>query len=261
MEMPSPADLTIYTCLEDAGVPVGTRGGPYLRQFYVIECCTEGEARHIVKGKAYPLSAGQAMVFFPGDATIHETVGTVPRRGWWCYIGGRLVEEPFRAAGIRRESPYLKPRAAAAVTKLLKQIAEMRFENDAGAELRRLGLMHVALGEILRSAPAKIEGSVYVLRAVGIMESRYAEDLSVAQIARDIGLDRSYFSTLFRRETGLSPKESLTQLRVRRASDLLLTTDLPVAEVALACGFQPESFSRVFKKKTGKNPLAFRRRK
>ena len=260
MENPSPADLTIYTCMEDEGVPVGTRGGPYLRQFYVIECCTEGEARHIVNGKPYPLFPGQAMVFFPGDATVHETLGSVPRRGWWCYIGGRFVEETFRAAGLKRETPYLKPETAKAVTLLLKQIAGMRRENDAGAEWRRLGLMQVVLGEILRGAPVKTEGSVYVIRAVGIMESRYADNLSVADIARDIGLDRSYFSTLFRRETGLSPKEYLTQLRVRRATALLRTTDLPSAEVALACGFQPESFSRVFKKKTGRRPMAYRRK-
>lgn len=261
MQKSSPGELILYSCRKDAGVPVGTSFGPVVRQAFIIECCTEGEARHIVNGKPYPLSAGQAMVFFPGDSVIHETVGHVPRRGWWCHVGGEGAVRAFAAAGIRSDAPYLPAGAAAEVTRLLRRIEEMNRENDPGAEWRRKGLLFSAFGEILRAAPVRTERSVYVSRAVGMMESCCAEPLDVAKIARGIGLDRSYFSTLFRRETGVSPKEYLTRLRIGRASALLRSTDLPVGEIALSCGFAPESFSRVFTRKTGKTPLRYRRGK
>ena len=254
-----PEVITLYSCSEDKGVPVGARYGPAVRNYYIIECCTGGEARIFVNGKPFLLSAGSAMVLFPGDSVIFETIGTEPRRGFWCCLSGKGIEEAFQQAGLSAASPYLDPDIAQRVTELLRQLYVTNRESDAGAEWRRKGILLNVVGEILRKTAAKAVGSVYVERALGVMESRYGEGLSIAEIAREIGLERSYFSTLFHRETGHSPKEALTNLRLRRAAELLRDTELPIAEVASVCGFPPESFSRVFRAKKGMAPLAFRR--
>ena len=252
-------EMVLYSCYRDENVQVGRSYGPTVHSHYIIECCTAGEAKHYINGKAFPLRAGQGIVFLPGDTTIHETCGTEPRWGYWCCLDGKGVGEAFAQAGLSSETPYLSPEAAQSAIQLMERLYEMKRENDGGAELRRNGLMLAMIGEILRKTASKEPGSVYVKRALGVMESRYSEDLSVAEIAREVGLERCYFSTLFHRETGQSPKEALTALRVRRASALLRTTDLPVAELASACGIPPENFSRVFRTISGKTPLAYRK--
>ena len=254
-------EAVLYSCYRDDNVQVGRCYGPTVRSHYIIECCTAGEATHYVNGKAFPIRPGQGIVFFPGDSTVHATCGTEPRCGYWCCLDGKGVAEAFEQAGLTRETPYLPPEAARSVILLMEQLYNAMRENDGGAELRSSGLTLAIIGEILRKSAPKEPGSVYVNRALGVMESRYSEDLTVAEIAREVGLERCYFSTLFHRETGQSPKEALTNLRVRRAETLLRSTDLPVAEVASACVIPPENFSRVFRAISGETPLSYRKKK
>ncbi|MGQ9902427.1 MAG: helix-turn-helix domain-containing protein [Fimbriimonadales bacterium] len=64
---------------------------------------------------------------------------------------------------------------------------------------------------------------------------------------------------LFRVAMGCSPSEYLTELRLRRAATLLVSTNLSVSEIALEVGYLSLShFSRVFRDRFGKTPRAFR---
>ncbi|MDW8106654.1 MAG: helix-turn-helix transcriptional regulator [Armatimonadota bacterium] len=64
---------------------------------------------------------------------------------------------------------------------------------------------------------------------------------------------------LFRVAMGCSPSEYLTELRMRRAATLLVSTNMSVSEIALEVGYLSLShFSRVFRERFGKTPRAFR---
>jgi len=58
---------------------------------------------------------------------------------------------------------------------------------------------------------------------------------------------------------GCSPSEYLTELRMRRAATLLVSTNMSVSEIALEVGYLSLShFSRMFRERFGKTPRAFR---
>jgi AraC family transcriptional regulator, arabinose operon regulatory protein len=96
-----------------------------------------------------------------------------------------------------------------------------------------------------------------VLRAI---QSRYAELLTLAQMAQLVHLHPAYFSTLFRRATGLPPSQYLARYRLRRAQELLLSTDHSLSEIAAATGFSdPFYLSRAFRRQAGVSPSAFRK--
>ena len=91
------------------------------------------------------------------------------------------------------------------------------------------------------------------------MEANYHESLSVTDLARHVGLARSYFSTLFKEKTGLSPHQYLTQLRLRKACRLL--EERPghsVAHIAELVGLDSRSCARLFKRELGETPLVYR---
>lgn len=80
-------------------------------------------------------------------------------------------------------------------------------------------------------------------------------DISIAGLAGQLGLNRSYFSTLFRQRTGLSPQQYLLKCRMEHARELLCGYGFTPGEAALAVGY-PDifAFSRMFKRYYGFSP-------
>jgi AraC-like DNA-binding protein len=91
----------------------------------------------------------------------------------------------------------------------------------------------------------------HLLRARDLADARFAEPLSVAELARAAGLSQAHFSREFKRSFGESPHQYLITRRLERAADLLRVTDWPVADICFAVGAASlgsftTSFSRVY---------------
>lgn len=100
-----------------------------------------------------------------------------------------------------------------------------------------------------------------ILRALAMIEARYAEPLTVGVLAREAGMAASRFHEDFRRETGLTPAEKLAATRLDRAEELLSETRLSIAEIALAVGFCDQTaLTRSFRRRRGVTPATLRRR-
>lgn len=102
--------------------------------------------------------------------------------------------------------------------------------------------------------------SRHLLRARDLADARYAEPLTVADMARAAGLSRAYFSSEFKRAFGESPHQYLLTRRLERAAHLLRVTDWSVAEVCFAVGAgSVGSFTTSFSRLFGCSPMAYRR--
>lgn len=98
-------------------------------------------------------------------------------------------------------------------------------------------------------------------RALNAIIEQPAVEYSVDNLARIAGMSRSAFAAAFRRAFGQSPMSLIKLVRLRRASELLVTTALPVAEVAKRVGFSSRSnFSLSFSQLHGMDPSGFRRK-
>lgn len=87
-------------------------------------------------------------------------------------------------------------------------------------------------------------------------------EFSVAEEIKKSGYSADHFRRCFKEETGYTPLEYVTSLRINRAKKLLRS--LPpqsVESIAVGCGFDDEFyFSRVFKKQTGTSPREYRKK-
>jgi two-component system response regulator YesN len=84
-------------------------------------------------------------------------------------------------------------------------------------------------------------------------------DISLHAVAASVGHSPCYFSTVFGAETGQTFKEYVTELRIKRAKELMRTTNYKSAEISDRVGYNdPHYFSLVFRKSTGVSPREFR---
>ncbi len=102
-------------------------------------------------------------------------------------------------------------------------------------------------------------GSRPVYLAKQYIENHYMEAVTLETVAELGHLNPSYFSIIFKRETGKTFSDYLTIRRIEAAKKLLRETDLGVAEISLEVGYTDNKyFSRKFTKHVGVNPSAYR---
>ncbi|MBN1890607.1 MAG: response regulator [Thermoflexales bacterium] len=98
-----------------------------------------------------------------------------------------------------------------------------------------------------------------VRKAMAYLHAHYAEEISIDELARFVGLNKHYLARSFRQETGVSPLVYLNRYRVNQAKALLTARDKSVAEVAREVGFSDSAyFSQVFRRETGVSPTAYK---
>jgi len=95
--------------------------------------------------------------------------------------------------------------------------------------------------------------------ATDYIHQHYANKLPADIIAQKAGMNKTRFHACFREAKGMTLHKYVQQLRIARASALLIDTNKPVKAIADLSGFPNEShFCRVFKKVTTFSPANFR---
>jgi AraC-like DNA-binding protein len=99
----------------------------------------------------------------------------------------------------------------------------------------------------------------HLLRAKDVADARFAEPLTVADLAESARLSPAHFSREFRRAFGESPHAYLLTRRMERAAAMLRMTDRSVAYICAAVGLTSVgSFTTTFTRVYGTSPTAYR---
>ncbi len=92
------------------------------------------------------------------------------------------------------------------------------------------------------------------------IEENYMKNITLEDIGSHLGFNPSYFSSLFKKETGTSFIEYLSKTRIEKAKDLLRESDLRIQDVCLMVGYNDAKyFTKSFIKHTGLKPNEYRK--
>lgn len=95
--------------------------------------------------------------------------------------------------------------------------------------------------------------------ALAYIDRHYADQVTVAKLARVAGLSVFHFIRAFDARTGTTPHRYLRNRRLDQAADLLVRTAAPITEIVADVGFQSVgTFSRTFRDRFGESPSAHR---
>jgi AraC family L-rhamnose operon regulatory protein RhaS len=102
-------------------------------------------------------------------------------------------------------------------------------------------------------------GEIVVRRICGYLERHYHQKISLPSLSKLFNISIRQMNRLFKKETGLSVIETVHQIRIDRAKQMLLETDEKVIVIAAMVGYEnPAFFSRLFTRLTGSSPGKFR---
>jgi len=106
---------------------------------------------------------------------------------------------------------------------------------------------------------AQVKHSDVVFKITNYIKKNCAEKLTLDSLAKEVYLSKSYLSSVFKQETGMSLTAYITKVRIEKSKRLLLEENIGLAIIASQCGFKDQSyFTKVFKKETGMSPKRYR---
>ncbi len=99
----------------------------------------------------------------------------------------------------------------------------------------------------------------FMRNVTSYIRQHLTEEFSVDQMAKDLFLSRSYLSTKFKKETGMTLSQYVQEQKIEKAKSLLMSTDRSILEIATYLNFSSQGyFQNVFKKCTGMTPKEYR---
>lgn len=222
--------------------------GPAVRSYYLLHYVLSGSGTFTSGGQTHHLQQGDIFVIRPEESTFYCADAHTP----WHYIWAGFHCNAQLAA-LLRQNVLTLPAAGPLFSSM---VAASSMVN--GRELYICSKLYelLALIEAQENHPATKDDAIR--RALTLLDNEYMKDISISQLAEKLNLDRSYFSVLFKRGTGLSPQNYLTNLRLTRATELMQQKGFSVSEAAIAVGYTDVYvFSRIFKQNRGVSPRAY----
>lgn len=242
----------------DKDLTPGSKCGPVIRNVFLVECCTSGYGSITINDRYFPITPRSAYFLLPGDTVTHRADDVEPREGYSVSFWGMEYASILKRSGITAERPFAPLELFDEILTHSRAIYEMQSDADLGAEMRRKSHLYAIFGALLRSSDTT-DTNARVARAIGYMETNYPNPISVEQLADNVGLERTYLSTLFKEQTGTSPHAYLTSIRIKMATLLMQDDRYSMSEIAEAVGLQPQNFARIFRRELGVAPLEYKR--
>ena len=245
-------------------LPAGHVFGPTTGSTWLMQYCLEGRGVMEVEGVPILLEKGDCIVTFPGQTRYERADEQDPWAFLWISLTGESSRRFFQRMGLTPQSPLLHGCSRSRIPVLMEQIVTAAGEpglyDDFMLGSRIFAFFDACLRFRQEQQKRTGSGGAYTEKAEAYLNANYTDpSLTVAGLARHLGLNRSYLYEIFKADTGLSPQEYLTRLRIRKSCELLQLPQITAAYAASAVGYEPSVFSKAFQKVMGMTPGQYKR--
>lgn len=258
-------DLKMYHCGTER-CDAGHYYGPAVRDHFLIHYIHSGKGKFRVGQKEYPLRKGQGFLICPDIITYYQADFHDPWHYSWVGFHGLKAESYLRSAGLTMENPVFTCSGDDVFGNCLDRMITAKGLQK-GHEVRLLGLLYIFLSHLMEQngmdSACDDPGSrkdAYVRKAIEYVEMNYSRKMTIAELARHIGLDRSYLGSIFKEQLNASLQHYLLQYRINKACGLLKGTDLSIGDISRSVGYDdPLLFSKLFRKNMSVPPREYRK--
>ncbi len=239
--------------------------GPGVRDHYCIHHILSGNGYYLSGDTVCRLGAGDTFLIYPGEEVKYYADREEPWEYAWVGFMGADAAPVIRNTEFTKEKPYILSGRIPAdrIKRGLENIYEVKG-NTYEATVAMAGALYSLLAIFMhyskREERKKDVQMIYVEKAEMYIETNYSYPITVEDVAAYVGISRSHLFRSFQTCMRKSPKEYLSEYRIRQACHLLKETGLSVSAIAYSVGFENNLyFSKAFKKQKKISPSEYRR--
>ncbi|MFD0697433.1 helix-turn-helix domain-containing protein [Paenibacillus sp. GCM10027628] len=237
--------------------PPGGRFGPRLQQDIQLVLLHTGQMEVSIDGELHKAQSGNVVILKPGH--MEQFHFSKNKETWHRWIAVNLTPITDETYEHLQTLPFSLP-ISEDLNRLTDLILSLQSSYPRTSEtMRSLGLsaLHLYESEQSRIRQESIHPSVH--RAKSLIQLNFHDDMSLEQLASDVGLSPEHLVRLFRKFEETTPMKYLWNCRVLRANEMLTQTGLSIGEIANRCGFKTSyHFARIIKQTTGRTPTEIR---
>lgn len=236
------------------------------RYNHIVHFVLDGTGTFIRDGKTHHLKAGQAFVITPQNLIKYCADENSRWTYCWLAFSGTDVEKVFTQCGLTDKVPVFDftNDDIAPLLEYLEIIEREQPENEHAFTLSVNSMAFKVLSNCAKKlnaqsvSPRTVSSSI-IDTAVTYMKTNLHKPITISSLCKELCISRTYFSTLFEQTMMVAPYSYLNDMRIKRASELLLTNkNLRVYEIAEMVGFASTAqFCKTFKKNLGVSPTEF----
>ncbi|MBQ8510956.1 MAG: helix-turn-helix domain-containing protein [Clostridia bacterium] len=237
---------------------------PHYHDFYELELLLAacGQGRQVINGVPFLMRAGSFFLIRPTDLHRYDlpdgcTASVVTLR----FGSDSLPAELF--APLSDSAQLIADADPDVLSSIAREALEESTKNDGftSCALRQIvARLCIMLLRASADEPHAVPRGIPA-RAAAVIHARYAEPLTVREVAEAVGVSPNYLGQVFLREMNLTAADYIKRVRLVNALHRVSATDEPLGVIALECGFgSPPVFAREFKRYYGVTPTDYRRK-
>ena len=241
------------------------RWGPGTRDHYLIHHVMSGKGYYYCNGKVYSLKTGDSFLIYPNREVIYYADEQDPWEYAWIGFTGNDAPSILQATQFSPSSPVTYNNIHhGEINQRMNQIFNARGSDYVNA-VEMAGYLYMLLAIFMREAKKKNRMSrteSYVIKGIEFISSNYGLPITVNDIAAYVGLSRSHLFRAFQSVLEKSPKEYLTEYRIKQACYMLANSTMSIGAIAESVGFDNSLyFSKAFHKQIGMSPSEYAKEK
>lgn len=236
--------------------------GPGIRDHYLIHHVISGSGCYVVGNDTYQLTTGDTFLVYPNKEVLYYADKDDPWEYAWVGFTGSDASMILNATDFTKHHPVIKNTPAG--DKIKRQILHIYDArgNEFEHAVEMTGRLYTMLALFMKhSTHTEVQNTAnnYVQKGIEFISANYSYPITVEDIADYVGLSRSHLFRSFEAVLSQSPKEYLTDFRMKQACYLLEHSTLSITAIANSVGFDNGLyFSKTFHKLKGMAPREYR---
>ena len=229
------------------------------RQDYYLQYVRKGTLRLWLEDGMHEMPVGSFLLTKPNTPYRYSLPAGESMEYLWIHFSGFHAARLLSRLHLECGHIYSGEECLAEITAVWENLFEEFTTRRRGFEDRCGAYLSEILITLSRHVAVNTPADEKKLKTIAWLHKHFASDTSVAELAAMEHLSESRYRLIFQRQTGYSPLEYRTALRLQHACDMLSTSDCSIKDISAECGYGDVLyFIRLFRKKIGMPPGQYR---